>query len=42
MALGAKGALLGWTPFVRKAIQRQARRGLGAWIGSHPRSTTAQ
>jgi hypothetical protein len=42
MALGAKGALLGWTPFVRKAIQRQARRGLDAWIGSHPRATTAQ
>ena len=42
MALGAKGALLGWTPFVRKAIQRQARRGLDAWIGSHPRATAAQ
>ena len=42
MALGAKGALLGWTPFVRKAIQQQARRGLDAWIGSHPRATTAQ
>ncbi len=42
MALGAKGALLGWTPFVRKAIQRQARRGLDAWIASHPRAAVAQ
>jgi ketosteroid isomerase-like protein len=32
MALGAKGALLGWTPFVRNAIRAQARRGLDAWI----------
>ncbi|WP_109481410.1 nuclear transport factor 2 family protein [Paraburkholderia sp. C35] len=30
-ALGAKGALLGWTPFVQNAIRAQARRGLGAW-----------
>jgi len=42
MALGAKGALLGWTPFVRKAIQRQARHGLDAWIASHPRTAVAQ
>ena len=30
-ALGAKGALLGWTPFVRNAIRSQAKRGLTAW-----------
>ena len=24
MALGVKGALLGWTPFVRNAIRRRA------------------
>ena len=42
MALGAKGALLGWTPFLRKAIRRQARRGLDAWIASHPRTAVAQ
>jgi ketosteroid isomerase-like protein len=28
MALGPKGAALGWTPFVRKAIRAEARRGL--------------
>jgi ketosteroid isomerase-like protein len=32
MALGMKGALLGWTPFLRDAIRSQARRGLDAWI----------
>ena len=37
MALGAKGALLGWTPFVRNAIRAQARRGLDAWIASAKR-----
>ena len=30
-ALGAKGAVLGWTPFVQNAIRAQARRGLSAW-----------
>jgi ketosteroid isomerase-like protein len=30
-ALGAKGALLGWTPFVQSAIRAQAKRGLSAW-----------
>ncbi|ACC74406.1 nuclear transport factor 2 family protein [Paraburkholderia phymatum] len=30
-ALGAKGALLGWTPFVQGAIREQAKRGLAAW-----------
>ena len=42
MALGAKGVLLGWSPFVRKAIRRQARRGLDAWMSSHPRAAPAQ
>ena len=30
-ALGAKGALLGWTPFVQNAIRQQARKGLTAF-----------
>jgi ketosteroid isomerase-like protein len=32
MALGMKGALLGWSPLLRNAVRRQARRGLDAWI----------
>lgn len=32
MALGGKGALLGWTPFVRKAIRSEARRGFDGWL----------
>ncbi len=32
MALGPKGVLLGWTPFVRNAIRGQGRRGLDAWM----------
>ena len=36
MALGAKGALLGWTPFMGKAIRAQAQRGLDAWTERHP------
>ena len=31
MALGPKGALLGWTPFVQKAIRSEARRGFDSW-----------
>ena len=31
MALGKKGALLGWSPIVRKAIRREARKRLDAW-----------
>jgi ketosteroid isomerase-like protein len=30
-ALGLKGALLGWTPFVQGAIRAQARKGLEAY-----------
>ena len=30
-ALGAKGALLGWTPFVKDAIRHRAQTGLTAW-----------
>jgi ketosteroid isomerase-like protein len=41
MALGIKGVLLGWSPYVRGAIQAQARRGLDAWMSSHPRATPA-
>jgi len=34
MALGRKGALLGWSPLVRKAIRREARKRLDAWIAA--------
>ena len=37
MALGPKGAVLGWTPFVRKAIREQGRRGLDAWMARRGR-----
>jgi ketosteroid isomerase-like protein len=40
MALGAKGALLGWSPFVRNAIRAQARHGLDAWMRRHPAITS--
>jgi ketosteroid isomerase-like protein len=33
MALGAKGALLGWVPSVRGAIRAQAAKGLAAFRG---------
>ncbi len=31
MALGPKGAALGWTPFVQNAIRAEARRGFAHW-----------
>lgn len=31
MALGVKGALLGWTPMVRNAIRSEARRNFDNW-----------
>lgn len=31
MALGFKGTLLGWTPMVRNAIRREARRNFDTW-----------
>jgi len=31
MALGPKGELLGWTPFVKKAIRSEAQRGFDGW-----------
>lgn len=31
MALGPKGALLGWAPFVKKAIRGEARRNFDRW-----------
>ena len=37
MALGAKGALLGWVPSVRGAIRAQAAKGLAAFPGAAPR-----
>ena len=42
MALGAKGVLLGWTPFVRNAIRAQATRGLEAWMQGHPAAVPAR
>lgn len=32
MALGPKGTLLGWTPFVQQAIRRQADAALARWM----------
>jgi hypothetical protein len=32
MALGTKGKLLGWAPFVQGAIRKQAARGLDEWM----------
>jgi ketosteroid isomerase-like protein len=31
MALGPKGAALGWAPFVKKAVREQARRNFDSW-----------
>ena len=36
MALGAKGALLGWLPPVRAAIRARAARGLAAYMAANP------
>ena len=33
-------ALLGWTPLVRKAIRKQARKSLDAWIARSPEHAT--
>ena len=33
-ALGAKGWLLGWTPLVRMAVRRQARKRLDKWMAN--------
>lgn len=30
-ALGAKGAVLGWTPIVKNAVRKQADKGLRSW-----------
>jgi ketosteroid isomerase-like protein len=35
-ALGLKGALLGWTPLVQRAIRAQARKGLDAYRAKRP------
>lgn len=35
-ALGAPGALLGWTPWLRARVGRQAARGLDAFVASTP------
>lgn len=37
MALGAKGAALGWTRTVKKSIRAQARKSLDAWLARTPR-----
>jgi hypothetical protein len=31
-ALGAPGLLLGWTPFLQKKVQAEARKGLEAFM----------
>ncbi len=36
MALGPKGRLLGWTPYVRRAVRAQAAEGLRAYMAAHP------
>jgi len=36
MALGASGALLGWTPIVRNAVRKQARARLEAFLAKNP------
>ncbi len=36
MALGPKGVVLGWTPFVQKAIRMQARRNFDGWRAHRP------
>jgi hypothetical protein len=36
MALGIRGALLGWFPSVRGAIRREARKGLDAYMTGQP------
>ena len=36
MALGAKGALLGWLPPVRAEIRARAARGLAAYMAANP------
>lgn len=40
-ALGAKGALLGWTPLVKRAVRTQAARGLEAFIAKRAASAPA-
>jgi ketosteroid isomerase-like protein len=35
MALGAKGRLVGWTPFVHDAIRAQAANGLASYMAKH-------
>jgi ketosteroid isomerase-like protein len=34
MAIGPSGALLGWTPIIRGAVRREARRGLESFLPS--------
>ncbi len=36
MALGPKGRLLGWTPFVRKAVRTEAAEGLRTYMAANP------
>jgi len=36
MALGTRGALLGWTPLVKNRIRAEARRGLDQWMKRQP------
>ena len=35
-ALGTKGLLLGWTPFVRRTVRTKARAGLDEFLAARP------
>lgn len=37
MALGMKGKLLGWAPFVQNAVRKNAAKGLDAWSAGRGR-----
>jgi ketosteroid isomerase-like protein len=40
MALGAKGTLLGWAPFVQGAIRKTAMKGLDVWESKRAEKST--
>jgi hypothetical protein len=42
MALGTRGALLGWSPPVRSAIRREARKGLDAYMQAQSQTQSAR
>ncbi|MFI5301088.1 MAG: nuclear transport factor 2 family protein [Polyangiales bacterium] len=36
MAIGPVGVLLGWSPWIQRAIRKKAIAGLDAWMKAHP------